>query len=210
MSKLSSTALVKELGSPRFWRRQTARRLLVERRATEAMPLAQALLASARSDTATALGALYTLEGWDALSAGDLLAAWRHPAPDVKRHALRLADTRFAGLGQGIEVQLLDASHSLAAADPRVALQAALSLGHARGIVLLAAASEKIPVHECSALEVKKAVVGYGRAEKSQVQEMVKLILRIRGSLAPDSADALALALCYMNAIKFNESVKGR
>lgn len=89
-------------------------------------------------------------------------------------------------------------------------VKSALNLGHARGIVLLAGASENVPIHECTALQVKKAVVGYGRAEKSQVQEMVKLILGIKGSLYPDSADALALALCYMNALKFNESVKGR
>lgn len=87
-------------------------------------------------------------------------------------------------------------------------IKAALSLGHARGIVLLAAASENIDLHEYSALEVKKAVVGYGRAEKSQVQEMVKLILNLKGTLYPDSADALALALCYLNTIKFNEAIK--
>lgn len=86
--------------------------------------------------------------------------------------------------------------------------KAALSLGHARGIVLLAAAMEDIPLYEFSALEVKKGVVGYGRAEKSQVQEMVKLILKIKGTLYPDSADALALALCHMNTIKFKEAVK--
>lgn len=86
--------------------------------------------------------------------------------------------------------------------------KAALSLGHARGIVLLAAASENISLYECSALEVKKAVVGYGRAEKRQVQEMVRLILKIKGALYEDSADALALALCHMNTIKFREAVK--
>lgn len=84
--------------------------------------------------------------------------------------------------------------------------KSALSLGHARGIALLAAASHDVPLHEFSALEVKKAVVGYGRAEKRQVQEMVKIILKIRGPLSPDSADALALALCYMNALKFTEA----
>ena len=85
--------------------------------------------------------------------------------------------------------------------------KAALHLGHARGVILLAAAAEDINLHEFSALEVKKAVVGYGRAEKSQVQEMVKIILHIRGALYPDSADALALALCYMNTLKFTDAV---
>jgi crossover junction endodeoxyribonuclease RuvC len=86
--------------------------------------------------------------------------------------------------------------------------KAALSLGHARGVVLLAAAVENVPLHEFTALEVKKAVVGYGRAEKAQVQEMVKLILNIRGGLHADSADALALALCHLNTLKFREAVK--
>lgn len=85
--------------------------------------------------------------------------------------------------------------------------RAALSLGHARGIALLAAAHENISLHECTALEVKKAVVGYGRAEKSQVQEMVKLILNVKGSLSPDGADALALALCYSNTLQFKEKI---
>lgn len=87
-------------------------------------------------------------------------------------------------------------------------VKAALSLGHARGIILLAAASEEVELHEYSALEVKKAVVGYGRAEKRQVQEMVKAILNIKGELYPDSADALALALCHMNTIKFSDMIK--
>lgn len=85
--------------------------------------------------------------------------------------------------------------------------KAALSLGHARGVILLAAAAREINLHECTALEVKKAVVGYGRAEKSQVQDMIKMILDIKGTLYPDSADALALAVCYLNTIKFREAV---
>jgi crossover junction endodeoxyribonuclease RuvC len=86
--------------------------------------------------------------------------------------------------------------------------KAALSLGHARGIALLAAASADINLHECSALEVKKAVVGYGRAEKQQVLQMVKLILNVKEPLYPDSADALALALCHINTIKFREAIQ--
>ena len=85
--------------------------------------------------------------------------------------------------------------------------KAALSLGHARGIILLLAASENINLHEYSALEVKKAVSGYGHAEKRQVLKMVKLILNINEELSFDSSDALALALCYSNTIKFKEAV---
>jgi len=85
--------------------------------------------------------------------------------------------------------------------------KAALSLGHARGIALLAAASGNIDLFEYSALEVKKAVVGYGRAEKQQVMQMVRLILTVRDPLLPDSADALGLALCHANTIKFNQTI---
>lgn len=88
-------------------------------------------------------------------------------------------------------------------------VRAAMSLGYARGVALLAAASADIPLTECSALEVKKSVVGYGRAEKQQVQKMVGLLLNLKGDLPPDSADALALALCYANAIKFRKAVTG-
>ncbi len=86
-------------------------------------------------------------------------------------------------------------------------VRAAMSLGYARGMALLAAASEGLPLHECSPLEVKKAVVGYGKAEKDQVQKMVRLILGLTVPLTPDSADALALALCYANAIQFSHAV---
>jgi crossover junction endodeoxyribonuclease RuvC len=81
-------------------------------------------------------------------------------------------------------------------------IKAALSLGHARGIALLALANEGLPVYEYSALEVKKAVTGYGRAEKAQVQAMVKRILSLSFDPSPDGADALALALCHLQQIR--------
>lgn len=84
-------------------------------------------------------------------------------------------------------------------------VRAALSLGHVRGISLLAASKEGLTVYEYSPLEVKKAVVGYGRAEKSQVQTMVKNILRLDSSISYDSADALALSICHLNTMRFNE-----
>lgn len=87
--------------------------------------------------------------------------------------------------------------------------KAALCLGQARGIALLAAASCGLTVYEYSALEVKKAITGYGRAEKRQVQEMVMRILSLKPhihNLSEDSADALALALCHLNTLKFKEA----
>lgn len=73
--------------------------------------------------------------------------------------------------------------------------------GQARGAAILAGAHSGIPVHEYSALEVKKAVVGYGRAEKSQVQSMVKAILRLPELPPADAADALAVAICHVNFV---------
>ncbi|MDA8091966.1 MAG: crossover junction endodeoxyribonuclease RuvC [Actinomycetota bacterium] len=73
----------------------------------------------------------------------------------------------------------------------------ALSLGHARGVALLALAGNGVPVFEYSALQVKKAVTGYGRAEKPQVQQMVKRMLGLSFTPSPDGADALALAICH-------------
>lgn len=77
-------------------------------------------------------------------------------------------------------------------------VQSALRLGHARGIALLAAAQQGIDVFEYSPLEIKSAVVGYGRAEKTQVQTMVRLLLNLAEIPTPnDAADALAIAICH-------------
>ena len=84
-------------------------------------------------------------------------------------------------------------------------VQSALKLGHARGVALLAAAQHGLAVCEYSPLEIKNAVVGYGRAEKSQIQIMVRLILNLPEIPAPDdAADALAVALCHANRMKQN------
>lgn len=69
--------------------------------------------------------------------------------------------------------------------------------GQARGVAILAGSHSGLPVFEYSPLEVKKAVVGYGRAEKSQVQAMVKAILQLRETPRADAADALAVAICH-------------
>jgi len=74
--------------------------------------------------------------------------------------------------------------------------------GHVRGAAILAGKHMGIPVYEYSPLEIKKAVVGYGRAEKSQVQTMVKAILTLPELPPPDAADALAVAICHSNFLK--------
>jgi crossover junction endodeoxyribonuclease RuvC len=82
-------------------------------------------------------------------------------------------------------------------------VKAALHLGHARGVSMLAATAAGVDIYEYTALEVKKALVGYGRAEKRQVQEMVRAILNLKRVLSPDSADALALSICHLNTLRF-------
>lgn len=75
--------------------------------------------------------------------------------------------------------------------------QATLKLGQARGACLTAMVARNLDVSEYTALQLKKAVVGYGRASKSQVQEMVKRLLNLPGLPGPDAADALGLAITH-------------
>lgn len=77
-------------------------------------------------------------------------------------------------------------------------VRSAVTLAHARGVALVVAAAMGLEVVEYSPLEIKQAVVGYGRAAKHQVQAMVQVLLNLRGQqLDEDAADALAVALCH-------------
>lgn len=79
--------------------------------------------------------------------------------------------------------------------------RSALKLGHARGVALLAASEAGLPVVEYAPAEIKRAVVGYGRAEKPQVQQMIKLLLGLAAPPTPhDVADALAVAICHLHS----------
>lgn len=88
-------------------------------------------------------------------------------------------------------------------------VQSSLKLGHARGAVLIAAVQCGLEIFEYSPLEIKKSVVGYGRASKEQVRSMVQMILKIKTELNLDTSDALATAICHMNWARF-ESAVGR
>ena len=80
-------------------------------------------------------------------------------------------------------------------------VRSALMLGHARGVAVLAAVEAGLAVIEYAPTEIKMAVTGYGRAEKSQVQQMIKLLLGLDVVPAPhDAADALAVAICHAHA----------
>lgn len=80
-------------------------------------------------------------------------------------------------------------------------VKTAIKVGHGRGVALLAAAKANIKVYEYTPLQVKQAVVGYGRAKKEQVQQMVKVLLNLEKIPKPDdAADALAVAICHAHS----------
>lgn len=85
--------------------------------------------------------------------------------------------------------------------------QSALVLGHARGAAMLAAVNNHLPIVEYSATEIKKTVVGRGRADKSQVQHMMRVLLSLRVAPDEDAADALAAAVCHAHHQQLNTSL---
>lgn len=88
-------------------------------------------------------------------------------------------------------------------------IKAALKLGHARGVSILAAVNAGLPVFEYAPTEVKQAVVGTGKAEKKQVQLMVKVLLDLPKVPHPaDAADALAAAICHIHSSRMREMLK--
>ncbi len=86
-------------------------------------------------------------------------------------------------------------------------VKSALKLGHARASLIMAALNSGLPVYEYSPLEIKKAVVGYGRAEKKQVQHMVSLILNLKKTYPKDASDALAVALCHIQSMQLTKFI---
>ena len=82
-------------------------------------------------------------------------------------------------------------------------LKTVIQVSQARGVALLAASQMKIPVAEYTPLQIKQAVTSYGRADKVQVQKMVKILLGLKEIPKPDdAADALAVAICCANSLK--------
>jgi crossover junction endodeoxyribonuclease RuvC len=84
-------------------------------------------------------------------------------------------------------------------------VQSALKLGQARGAAIVAAVHAGLPVAEYTALQVKQAVVGQGRAEKGQVQKMLKVLLGLPEIAQEDASDALAVAICHINSYELRK-----
>jgi crossover junction endodeoxyribonuclease RuvC len=90
-------------------------------------------------------------------------------------------------------------------------VRTALSVGHARGVTLLALADADLPIHEYKPLEVKQAIAGYGGADKRQVQEMVRMLLDLESAPQPDdAADAVAVAVCHIHSARMAALLGGQ
>ena len=84
-------------------------------------------------------------------------------------------------------------------------VKTAIAVGHARGVIFLAAENNGIPVYEYTPLQIKQAISGYGRADKQQIQSMVKMLLNLEKIPRPDdAADALAVAICHAHSYRLN------
>ena len=88
--------------------------------------------------------------------------------------------------------------------------QSTLLLGQARGAAICALVLAQLPVAEYTALQIKQAVAGHGKAQKSAVQEMVRRLLKLSGTPGADSADALAAAICHTNHLGAQAALAGQ
>lgn len=88
-------------------------------------------------------------------------------------------------------------------------VSSALTVGQSRGVILLAAAQSGLPVDEYKPSEIKQALTGYGRADKRQMQEMLRLVLGLEEVPRPDdAADGVAVALCHLQMARARELTK--
>jgi crossover junction endodeoxyribonuclease RuvC len=123
----------------------------------------------------------------------------------IKTDTTRMLSLRLNEIFEGInEVVQLHGPTVAAVEDVFVATnpRSALKLGHARGVAVVAAMQNGLAVYDYSARAVKRAVAGYGQAEKTQVQHMVRVLLGLSGVPSPDAADALAVAICHANQLQ--------
>ena len=84
----------------------------------------------------------------------------------------------------------------------------AIAVAQARGVLIAEAAVREIPIFEYTPLQIKQAITGYGRADKAQIQQMVKMLLNLNAIPRPDdAADALAVAICHAHSAKINDEL---
>lgn len=129
----------------------------------------------------------------------------------IKMSSSRPLHFRLAELYRGLASVIDEFSPSESAVEKiffAKSVHAALSLGHARGVALLALEQSGVNIFEYSPLEIKKAVTGYGRAGKRQVQAMVKQVLNLDFEPSPDGADALAMALCHRSHAEYQRALE--
>jgi crossover junction endodeoxyribonuclease RuvC len=143
---------------------------------------------------------------------------------DGRRHHLIVSGAITSAAGDAFPQRLARIHHELAALIsscrpdcvavenlfPGVNARSALKLGHARGVAILAAVEAGCEIVEYTPAEVKRAVVGYGRADKRQVQGMIKLLLGLDALPSPhDAADALAIAICHLHSTPLRSRAPG-
>ncbi|MEM7138221.1 MAG: crossover junction endodeoxyribonuclease RuvC [Myxococcota bacterium] len=128
------------------------------------------------------------------IDAGTIALSARAPLPD-----------RLRGIHEGLEAVIAAHGPRMVAVEEIFFAKhanAALKLGHARGIALLAAAQAGLPVHEYPPAVVKRTVVGRGQADKAQVGRLVGALLGVRDALDVDATDALAVAITHIQAFR--------
>jgi crossover junction endodeoxyribonuclease RuvC len=134
----------------------------------------------------------------------------RYVASGVIRTSEGVLAERIAEIVGGIQTVARQYAPDISAVEQvfvNVNPKATLMLGQARGAAIAALVSVQLPVHEYTALQVKQSVVGYGKAKKEQVQEMVMRLLKLPGTPTADAADALACAICHAHAGKLTASL---
>lgn len=127
-----------------------------------------------------------------------------HQAGDFSRRLLLI----FQGISKVVTThkpQVAAVEDMFVAKNPR----SALKLGHARGAAIVAALNHELEVFDYTARKVKQTIVGYGQAEKAQVQHMVKALLELDALPSSDAADALAVAICHAHHLHYSLAAGG-
>ena len=133
-----------------------------------------------------------------------------HRAGVIRTHTDLTPPERLAELHRGLTEVIVDTTPDVIALETVFTnrnLQTAISVGRASGVALLVAAQAGVPVFEYVPTAIKSAITGDGAANKSQIQQMVTRLLRLKDAPKPaDAADALAIALCHLRAARLEAS----